>query len=240
MRKQQIKIKPGDTYGFIQIIGVDESADRKLKSWHCKCTKCGAEFSATGQSVFKNQNGGCCECRKTALEQAKIDNAKSYIGQSFENLRVDDFAGMKKPYGKITPIMKCYCMKCGEYTEIPLVKLKTGQANECAKCARKNLKYGHEISKIAHMNGTLITAIDGRRALNKNSTTGHKGVSWIPKTGKYRAYINFQRKQYHLGQYLNIEDAIEARKIAEEAIYGDFLKWYAETHPEQWEKLKKD
>ena len=37
----------------------------------------------------------------------------------------------------------------------------------------------------------------------------------------------------------NIEDAVAARKAGEKAIYGDFLKWYAETHPEQWEKLKK-
>ena len=28
-------------------------------------------------------------------------------------------------------------------------------------------------------------------------------------------------------------------KIKPGDIYGDFLKWYAETHPEQWEKLKK-
>ena len=27
--------------------------------------------------------------------------------------------------------------------------------------------------------------------------------------------------------------------VGEKAIYGDLLKWYAETHPEQWEKLKK-
>lgn len=239
MRKKQIRIKPGDIYGVIQIIGVDESADRKLKSWHCRCTKCGSEFSATGQSVFKNQNGGCCDCRKMALEQEKINNAKSYIGQSFGHLRVDDFAGMKKPYGKITPVMKCYCTKCGEYTDIPLVKLKTGQANECANCARKNLKYGHEISELSHVDGTQIIAIDGRRSLNKNSTSGINGVSFIPKSGKYRAYINFKRKQYYLGAYENIEDAVAARKAGEKAIYGDFLKWYAETHPEQWEKLKK-
>ena len=51
--------------------------------------------------------------------------------------------------------------------------------------------------------------------------------------------LNSSLEQYYLGAYENIEDAIAARKAGEKAIYGDFLKWYAETHPEQWEKLKK-
>ena len=56
---------------------------------------------------------------------------------------------------------------------------------------------------------------------------------------KYRAYINFQHKQYHLGSYEKLEDAIRARKVAEEKIYGTFLNWYAETYPENWGKLNK-
>ncbi|MEY8396201.1 hypothetical protein AALB64_15525 [Lachnospiraceae bacterium 45-P1] len=60
----------------------------------------------------------------------------------------------------------------------------------------------------------------------------------MPKLQKYRAYINFQRKQYSLGLFSRIEDAVAARKEAERQIYGDFLRWYEEAYPENWERLK--
>ena len=40
-----------------------------------------------------------------------------------------------------------------------------------------------------------------------------------------------------MGYYDNINDAVKARKLAEERIYGDFLDWYAETYPEMWDKI---
>lgn len=61
----------------------------------------------------------------------------------------------------------------------------------------------------------------------------------MPSLGKYRAYINFKRKQYYLGLYEKIEDAVFARKQAEKHVYGEFLDWYASEHPEEWEKINK-
>lgn len=86
--------------------------------------------------------------------------------------------------------------------------------------------------------GTSVIALK-RANLNKNNTSGFRGVSYIKKLDKYRAYINFKRKQYNLGLYSDIKDAVKARKAAEEHIYGDFLKYYAEAYPENWEKIKK-
>jgi hypothetical protein len=34
-----------------------------------------------------------------------------------------------------------------------------------------------------------------------------------------------------LGSFRIIEDAVEARKKAEDRLYGEFLEWYYETHP---------
>lgn len=65
-----------------------------------------------------------------------------------------------------------------------------------------------------------------------NSKTGIRGVWWDKQQSKWRAKINFQKKPYELGLYNNIEDAMAARKIAEENIYGNFLEWYRKTY--QW------
>lgn len=53
------------------------------------------------------------------------------------------------------------------------------------------------------------------RGIQDNNTSGHKGVSLIKKTGKYRAYIKIKGKQIHLGHYDYLQDAIEAREKAE-------------------------
>ena len=42
------------------------------------------------------------------------------------------------------------------------------------------------------------------------------GVCWSNTANKWRAYINLEGKQKHLGYFDNIEDAIQARKDAED------------------------
>ena len=51
------------------------------------------------------------------------------------------------------------------------------------------------------------------RGLQPNNTSGHKGVYFAAK--KFRAYLNLKNKRIHLGCFININDAIFARKEAE-------------------------
>ena len=52
------------------------------------------------------------------------------------------------------------------------------------------------------------------RKLNKNSNTGYTGVLWSKKHNKYIARIGINNKNIHLGIYDNLEEAIEARELA--------------------------
>lgn len=52
------------------------------------------------------------------------------------------------------------------------------------------------------------------RPLQCNNKSGVPGVCFSSKYNKYRSYITLSGKQIHLGLYENINDAIEARKIA--------------------------
>lgn len=61
----------------------------------------------------------------------------------------------------------------------------------------------------------------GRRK-NKNSGTGIIGVSiW---KDKYRAYITVDQKQIHLGTFGKLEDAVKARRNAEEHYFSERQK----------------
>ena len=85
-------------------------------------------------------------------------------------------------------------------------------------------------------NGSNLLAIT-RSALNKNSTSGYTGVSQL-KSGKYRAYVNFQRKQFHLGIFDTPQAASDAYQEAKKKIREDFIKWYKDTYPDLWDKYK--
>lgn len=78
---------------------------------------------------------------------------------------------------------------------------------------------------------TLNSAIDNlreaspsenqkNRGINRNSTTGVKGVSLNSKTGRYEAYIKIYGKKKHLGLFNSIEEASAAQLKAEAEIYG--------------------
>lgn len=52
-----------------------------------------------------------------------------------------------------------------------------------------------------------------------NNSSGHAGVSWHERSRKWRSYINDNGKRLHLGYFATLEEAIKARKEAEN-LYG--------------------
>lgn len=60
--------------------------------------------------------------------------------------------------------------------------------------------------------------------LSKNNTSGHVGVSFQKKQNKWRAFISVKGKFVHLGTFNNIEDAIRARKEAEDKYYNGYTR----------------
>lgn len=55
-----------------------------------------------------------------------------------------------------------------------------------------------------------------------NNTSGIKGVSWHKRIEKWRAYIQVDKKNIHLGYFINLQDAINARKTAEIKYFGEY------------------
>ncbi len=59
-------------------------------------------------------------------------------------------------------------------------------------------------------------------SLSKQSTTGVKGVVWIESNKKYRAKISYNNRTIYLGSFINIDDAIIARKKKSAELFGDY------------------
>lgn len=56
------------------------------------------------------------------------------------------------------------------------------------------------------------------RGVPVNNKSGHKGVHYVENRGKYLSSITVNNKQQYLGIFKTIEEAIQCRKQAEEAL----------------------
>lgn len=66
------------------------------------------------------------------------------------------------------------------------------------------------------------------------NSSGVRGVCWSSKGGYWRAYFTVNRRQKFLGNFNSFDDAVAARKRAEETYCGEFLRppvQRMESHP---------
>ena len=91
--------------------------------------------------------------------------------------------------------------------------LKTGESPEIVDhiCWNKlcvNPEHLRQVSRAGNM--------QNRPKLQANNTSGHLGVTWDKKNGKWRAQIQVGGTNTHLGRFTNLDDAVAARKAAEQ------------------------
>ena len=229
--------KIGDKIGNAEIIGEEYKGNGySAKYYICRCG-CGEIFSKQYTKLRKYPY-----CKKCSMEKRKKetnDKAENYIGQVINGYKI---ISVEKKQGNRKLYAKAICPGCKKEFTTEMQLIKRG-IKRCGNCNKENLKGGLKLIKELSIEGTapmiLQKIIGGERALNQNNKSGFNGVCRFGKTELYRAYINFQRKQYSLGVYKNIEDAVAAREEAEKEIYGNFLEWYGEAYPEKQKKLNK-
>lgn len=57
----------------------------------------------------------------------------------------------------------------------------------------------------------------------KNNTSGCKGISWDDRRHKWLTYINVHSKRIFLGRFASLDDAIDARREAEEKYHKPLI-----------------
>lgn len=76
------------------------------------------------------------------------------------------------------------------------------------------------------------TESSANRRRQSNNKSGVVGVLWRPRLKRWEAAISYQGKHIHLGYFKSKEDAIEARRIEAEALFGGLTgtRYCKETH----------
>ena len=147
------------------------------------------------------------------------------IGQQFGKLTV---LAPAENIGNRTAWL-CRC-ECGKEVVAKTVKLRDGH---CTSCGCDKELYGQPPyaigqASLTYVDGTCVEMIR-TRPVRKNNTSGVPGVDWQVRKGSWQATICFKGKRHYLGSYKRFEDAVLARKRAEEEIFEPFLREFDET-----------
>lgn len=165
------------------------------RTWLCRC-RCGTERNVPETWLLSGLSKSC-GCRKS--------RAQDLHEKRFGRLTVIEPIGEKHPDGSIR--WQCVC-DCGNETVVSSNHLLQGHTMSCGCWNRETFKSGK-----THVQGTCLEILFSP-TIRKNNTSGHTGVH--KKGSKWIAYITVGKTFYWLGSYDNYEEAVDARKKAEE------------------------
>ena len=191
-----------------------------------------------------NRSKDAIYIKSSNLGLKKNKKTKNEIGMKFGRLTVlDEVEPEIYIYNKSDETEKlnrrrylCLC-DCGNKKVIQRSSLISGGTTSCG-CFKKELSQKWAKTLVnreeykARMEWdfkekTCLSALQSKKSVT--NTSGFKGVSWDKKRKRWEAYIHFKYKKIHLGLYDDIEDAVKARKQAEEKYFAPVLEKYKDV-----------
>lgn len=183
--------------------------------WHCRCS-CGNEIDVLASLLVTGRKTHC-GCKTPPKNYYYVDITDKRFG--FLTAKYIS----KRDKGVI--YWHCVC-DCGKEADIPYNDLVHCNRKSCG-CKRE--EHEQNLTRLlTHVCGTSVDVIRSKK-LPADNTTGAKGVYLIK--GKYTAKIVFQGKAYYLGTYADFDEAVKARKEAEELLFDG-----AVAHYERWKR----
>lgn len=146
---------------------------------------------------------------------SRTGSAKDLTGRTFGRLTVLGPAGSSS--GK--PAWLCRC-GCGKEIIVRGDHLRSGHTTSCG-CAKGN--GGRPMPSPTYIDGTCAEML-GPKRVRRDSSTGVTDVEWIPNRGRFRAVINLQGRRTYLGSFRTLEEAVTARRDAEDRLYRPILE----------------
>ena len=232
----KVKDITGQRFGrlvALELVGFKTDAkDNKKAVWLCKCD-CGNSVKVCGIDLRSGHTKSCgCIHKEGLIKRNKemsycntYDLSGEYgIGYDSKGnefyFDLEDYDKIKNDYWfvngngyVVTSNYKKHMHRVimdvdgDNWTNVQVDHIKTDQRNN-------NIKSNLRIATPSQ-NGM-------NKSLYSNNTSGYTGVYWNKSRNRWTAYISIDKKFVCLGFYKDKEDAIKARKEAEEKYYGEY------------------
>lgn len=226
----------GQTFGRLVVIGESERIKGR-RIWKCRCD-CGLSIDVRQDSLNSGNTTSCgCFARESSSNNGKktsVDITNKRFGKVVAIKPTEERSG-----GHVKWLCKCDCGNTKNISANNLIKGNTSScgciASEIAKKTitqtNKTRYHDPEQIKSAHkglglVENTSLTLIDQDRKLNKNNTVGIRGVYWNKSLKMWVAQLRFKGERVLDKAFSNKQDAINARKEAEEKYFKPILEKY--------------
>ncbi|MBX0320335.1 hypothetical protein [Shouchella clausii] len=202
----------GHEFGRLKVI--KEVEKRKGKRYFlCEC-ECGKSKIIQLNSL-RHRNVRSCGC--LIGEKATQTHTKDLTGKRFGRLVAVEIIGKDKK--KNVNIWRCRC-DCETLVDVRADHLTSLETQSCG-CLKKEQDEKNLLRKDRdYVDGQNIHLLND--TLYKNNTSGVRGVSFEKRSGKWRAYIRVKNNHMELGLFADKQDAVKARKEAEEKYHNPY------------------
>lgn len=146
---------------------------------------------------------------------------KDLTGKTYGRLTV--IKPMDSKLKNSTTVYECKCT-CGKIVTVRMDNLVSGDTKSCG-CLKQEI-VTKRVSNIRTSNlqhGTNLGRIS-KTGLQRNNTSGVRGVSWHKKTGKWSVRIHVAGKPISLGYTSDLEEAKQMRKEAEAKYFKPLIE----------------
>lgn len=205
----------GKVFGDLTVLHI--AATRKNYGgvfWTCRCT-CGKEVDVPATLLVQGRRTHCgCQAAYYSVDIS---------GRKFRSITALCPTEQRTAKGGV--IWRCRC-DCGNEFTASYNDLVYSNIQSCG-CQKKR----HDAvlnTFLTHVGGTSVDMIRSKKT-PVNNTSGVRGVYFV--RGKWSAKIVFQKKQYHLGSFDSIEEAVTVRKEAETLLFDG-----AAAHYDRWKQ----
>lgn len=215
----------GQRFGKLTVIKRVENTKHGSAQWLCKCD-CGNEIIVIGNNLVRNHTKSC-GCLKIEIQYETHKKYNTYdlsgeygIGYTSKE---EEFYFDLEDYDKIKDY--CWYINNEGYVTTKQSEMMHRIITDCPSNKLVDHKHGGNTRNDNRKNNLRVCTRQENNRNKKpklNTKSGVTGVVWHNKNKKWIAQITVNYKTIYLGSFENKEDAINARKEAEDKYFGEF------------------
>lgn len=238
-----VKVKhnlKGERFGRLVVLEqcedwISPTSGRHKAQWLCQCD-CGNQCKVVGNDLISKNKQSCnCLHFETIAKRHKYNkydlNGEYGIGYTEDGTEfyfdLEDYDKIKDyRWSKSNGYVVCYKVHNGKRYRVHLHRLIMDLDNEDKRMVdhinlKRNDDRKENLRICTYSQNQCNRDRQHEARANKSGYTGI-GIIHTKKGDKYRVTIAINNKEYHLGYFTNLQDAIEARQKGEEKYHGEF------------------